>query len=312
MPALLCTMAKVLITGGTGLIGTALIQALESAGHQVHLLSRTASNAGGNVKRFRWSVQPGTMDPSAWAGVEHVVHLAGAGIADKRWSAARVQELIDSRAASARLLLRSAKEHGVQLKSFVSAAGINYYGAITSDHVFVETDAPGTDTIGRISRDWEAAVDVWSSVCRVVKLRTPIVLSPTGGALAKLAAPVRFGLGAALGSGRQWMPWVHLDDLVRIYIEALFDDRFNGAYNVNSGNDVTNAAFMRTIARVLHRPYVLPAVPSFVLKVALGGLSSILLEGSRASNERLLATGYRFEHPELEAALSDLLRQQQS
>jgi uncharacterized protein (TIGR01777 family) len=285
---------------------------LESAGHQVHLLSRTASNAGGNVKRFRWSVQPGTMDPSAWAGVEHVVHLAGAGIADKRWSAARVQELIDSRAASARLLLRSAKEHGVQLKSFVSAAGINYYGAITSDHVFVETDAPGTDTIGRISRDWEAAVDVWSSVCRVVKLRTPIVLSPTGGALAKLAAPVRFGLGAALGSGRQWMPWVHLDDLVRIYIEALFDDRFNGAYNVNSGNDVTNAAFMRTIARVLHRPYVLPAVPSFVLKVALGELSSILLEGSRASNERLLATGFRFEHPELEAALSDLLRQQQS
>lgn len=312
MPALLCTMAKVLITGGTGLIGTALIQALENAGHQVHLLSRTASNAGGNVKRFRWSVQQGTMDPAAWQGVEHVVHLAGAGIADKRWSTARVQELIDSRAASALLLLRSAKEHGVELKSFVSAAGINYYGAITSDHVFVETDAPGTDTIGRISRDWEAAVDVWSSVCRVVKLRTPIVLSPTGGALAKLAAPVRFGLGAALGSGRQWMPWVHLDDLVRIYIEALFDDRFNGAYNVNSGNDVTNAAFMRTIARVLHRPYVLPAVPSFVLKVALGGLSSILLEGSRASNERLLATGYRFEHPELEAALSDLLRQQQS
>ncbi len=301
-------MAKVLITGGTGLIGTALTQALESAGHQVHLLSRTASNAGGNVKRFRWSVQQGTMDPSAWAGVEHVVHLAGAGIADKRWSPARVQELVDSRAASARILLRSAKEHGVQLKSFVSAAGINYYGAVTSDHVFVETDAPGTDTIGRISREWEAAVDEWTTECRVVKLRTPIVLSRSGGALAKLTTPVRFGLGAALGSSKQWMPWVHLDDLVGVYIAALFDERFSGAYNVNSGNDVTNAVFMHTVARVLRRPYVLPAVPAFALKLALGELSSILLEGSRASNERLLSTGFRFRHPELEAALLDLLQ----
>ncbi len=301
-------MAKVLITGGTGLIGTALTLALERAGHQVHLLSRTAANTGGNVKRFRWSVQQGTMDPAAWQGVEHVVHLAGAGIADKRWSNARVHELIDSRAASARLLLRSAKEHGAKLKSFVSAAGINYYGAVTSDHVYMETDAPGTDTIGRISREWEAAVDEWATTCRVVKLRTPIVLSRTGGALAKLATPVRFGLGAALGSGEQWMPWVHLDDLVSIYMAALFDDSYNGAYNVNSGNDVTNAAFMRTTARVLHRPYVLPAVPGFVLKLALGELSSILLEGSRASNARLLAAGFRFNYTELEAALQDLLR----
>ncbi|MBL7981597.1 MAG: TIGR01777 family oxidoreductase [Flavobacteriales bacterium] len=301
-------MAKVLITGGTGLIGTALTMALERAGHHVQLLSRAAANKGGNVKRFRWSVQQGTMDPAAWQGVDHVVHLAGAGIADKRWSTTRVNELVDSRAASARLLLRSAKEHGVQLKSFVSASGINYYGAVTSDHVNVETDAPGTDTIGRISREWEAAVDEWATNCRVVKLRTPIVLSRTGGALAKLAAPVRFGLGAALGSGNQWMPWVHLDDLVSAYMAALFDDRYNGVYNVNSGNDVTNAAFMRTTARVLHRPYILPAVPGFVLKLALGELSSILLEGSRASNARLLATGFRFKHPELEAALQDLLR----
>ncbi len=301
-------MSKVLITGGTGLIGTALTHALQNAGHQVNLLSRTASTAGDNVKRFRWSVQQGMLDPAAWHDVEHVVHLAGAGIADKRWSKARVDELITSRAASSRLLLRSATEQGVRLKSFVSAAGINYYGAVTSDHVFVETDAPGTDTIGRISREWEAAVDEWATNCRVVKLRTPIVLSRTGGALAKLAAPVRFGLGAALGSGNQWMPWVHLDDLVSAYMKALFDDRYNGAYNVNSGNDVTNAAFMRTTARVLHRPYVLPAVPGFVLKLALGELSSILLEGSRASNQRLLNTGFRFKYPELEAALHDLLR----
>jgi len=300
-------MATILITGGSGLIGTALTQALIASGHTVRHIGRSARRSE-DVKGFVWDLDRGTMDAAALHGVDHIVHLAGAGIADERWTSARVQELIHSRTASARLLLTCARTNGIRVKSFVSAAGINYYGAATTEHVYTEDDMPGTDTIARISKEWEAAVDEWTPHTRVVKLRTPIVLSPTGGALAKLVAPVRWGLGTALGSGEQWMPWVHIDDLVRIYELALADDRFVGAYNVNTGNDVTNQEFMRTAAQVLDKPYFLPHVPAFMLRAVLGDLASILLGGSRASSQRLSAKmGYRFKHPLLTSALTGLL-----
>lgn len=299
-------MSIVLITGGSGLIGTALTEALRSLGHEVRHLGRRPGERYG-IRTYGWDVARGTMDGAALQGVDHIVHLAGAGIADKRWTPARVQELIDSRALSALLLLRTARELGVVPKSFVSAAGINYYGAVTSDRIFTELDGAGNDTIGRISLEWEAAVDQWSAVCRVVKLRTPVVLAAHGGALPKLMAPVKWGAGAALGSGRQWMPWIHLHDLVECYRSAIFKEAFFGAYNVCAPEDVTNAAMMKSVARVLGRPFFLPPVPGFLLKLALGELSGILLEGSRASNERLLRTGFRFQHPKLVGALRDLL-----
>lgn len=307
MPGVPSRMSTILITGGSGLIGTALTKALQTAGHSVRHMSRSAGTRNG-VQAFAWDIGAGTMDAKALDGVDHIVHLAGAGIADKRWTAARVQELIDSRALSALLLLRQAQATGLTLKSFVSAAGINYYGAVTKDHRYTETDPAGADTIGRISLEWEAAVDQWSSHCRVVKLRTPVVLAAEGGALGKLAAPVKFGLGAALGSGKQWMPWIHLHDLVRAYVQALEREDMQGAYNVNAPEDATNADVMRTTARVLKKPFFLPPVPGFLLKLALGDMSSILLEGSRASNARLLETGFEFVHPGLEGALRDVLR----
>lgn len=297
-------MSTILITGATGLIGTALQKSLRAKGHQVRTLGR---GAGDGVHTFHWDPDKNVLDDRALHGVEHIVHLAGAGIADQRWTAARVRVLTESRTHTALLLLERAKALGLSPQSFISAAGINYYGAITSDRIHVESDPAATDTIGRISSAWEQAVDQWADHCRVVKLRTPVVLSPRGGALAKLAAPVRFGLGAALGNGRQWMPWVHLDDLVRIYEQAINDTRIQGTYNVNASEHVNNATLMRTVARVLGKPFFLPAVPGVLLKLALGELSAILLEGSRASNERLLASGFRFEHDELEGALRHLL-----
>lgn len=299
-------MATILITGGSGLIGTALTRSLLDDGHTVRHLSRTEGELNG-VVAYRWDIKQGLVDPNALRDVDHIVHLAGAGIADKRWTDRRVKELIDSRALSSRLLLHAVVRAGVKPKTFVSAAGINYYGAVTGPHLFAETDAPGTDTIARISREWEEGVDPWAATCRVVKLRTPVVLARSG-PLKRLAAPVRCGLGAPLGSGRQWMPWIHVDDLVRIYRQALADTSMQGVYNVNTGNDVTNAEFMRTVAQVLGKPFFLPAVPAFALRLALGKLASILLEGSRASNVRLLSTGFRFEHAELREALEDLLR----
>ncbi|MBL7953311.1 MAG: TIGR01777 family oxidoreductase [Flavobacteriales bacterium] len=300
-------MATILITGASGLIGTALSRSLLASGHVVHHLGRGVSTSVA-TRSFTWDPSRDVMDASALNGVTHIVHLAGAGIADKRWSKARVQELITSRTATARLLLRCAREHGRRIDSFVSAAGIGYYGAVTTDHTFVENDGPASDTIGTISSAWESAVDEWRTLTRVVKLRTPVVLTNDGGALPKLAAPVKFGLGAPVGSGRQWMPWVHLADLVRIYGTALFNERMEGAYNVNTGNDVRNDDFMRTMAQTLHKPYFLPGVPAFALRLALGELSSVLLEGSRASNARLLETGFQFDHPQLKMALTGLYR----
>lgn len=300
-------MSTILITGGSGMIGTALTKALQDAGYGVRHMSRTAGTHNG-VQAFVWNLGSGTMDTKALDGVDHIVHLAGAGIADKRWTADRVQELIDSRALSALLLLRQAQKIGLAPKSFISAAGINYYGAVTGDHRYTESDTAGADTIGRISLEWEAAVDQWSSVCRVVKLRTPVVLAAEGGALTKLAAPVKLGLGAALGSGKQWMPWIHLHDLVRAYMHALDREDMHGAYNVNAPQDATNADVMRTVAHVLKRPFFLPPVPGFLLKLALGDMASILLEGSRASNARLVESGFAFSHPTLEGALRDVLR----
>lgn len=298
-------MATILITGASGLIGNALSGALEAQGHRIHKLGRGPSNPAQNT--YQWDLAKGTLDERCLEGVSHIVHLAGAGIADKRWTRTRVNELIDSRAASARLLLSAVERSGLRIDAFISAAGINYYGAVTTNKVFNEADPAGNDTIAHISVEWENAVDEWKAHTRVVKLRTPMVLAREGGALKKLALPVRSGAGAALGNGKQWVPWVHLHDLVRIYLAALFNESYRGAYNVNTGMDVTNDTLMGTLAQVMKRPYVLPNVPGFLLRLALGEMADILLAGSRASNERLLALGFTFEHRELKSALHDLL-----
>lgn len=299
-------MATVVITGGSGLIGQALTHALLRKGHKVRHLGRSVREVP-SVATFKWDIRAGTIDSASVIGVDHIVHLAGAGIADARWTKERVRELVDSRAASVRLLQRAVREHGQVPNSFVSAAGINYYGATTSDRTCVESDAAGGDSIGMISRKWEEAVDEWASMTRVVKLRTPIVLSAEGGALSKLAMPFRWGLGAALGSGKQWMPWVHIDDLVWAYESALFNDRMTGAYNVNANGTVNNEEFTTILARSLGKKVFLPNVPGFVLKATLGEMADLLLAGSRASNEKILATGFEFRFNDLAMALDDLL-----
>lgn len=300
-------MATILITGASGLIGSALAASLSAQGHVIHRLGRSKPYTS-DSQVFQWDTANDKIDERCLHGVTHIVHLAGAGIADRRWTEARVQELIASRSASSHLLLRAVQRTNAAVHTIVSAAGINYYGAYTTECKFSETAEAGSDTIARISVEWERAVDEWRDTARVVKLRTPIVLARNGSALQRLATPVRLGLGTALGHGRQWMPWVHLDDLVQLYTTALFDECYTGSYNANTGNDVTNAAFMRTLARVLRRPFLLPKVPAFALRIALGELSTILLEGSRADNSRLLRTGFRFRHGALEPALLNLLR----
>jgi len=298
-------MATVLITGASGLIGTALDRRLTADGHLVHRLGRSPDPA--DPRSFGWDIGKGWLDQRCLDGVTHVVHLAGAGIADQRWSSTRVQELIDSRTYSSRLLLRTALDRSASLDAFVSAAGIGYYGAITSEHRYVEADPPGNDTITRISAEWERAVDEWNGLTRVVKLRTPMVLARNGGAMTRLLPVVDLGIASALGSGRQWVPWVHLDDLVEAYVAALFSPDMRGAYNVCASHDVTNDDLMRTIALVRNKPYFMPRVPGFALRLLFGEMASILLKGSRTSSELLARTGFEFKFGVLEPALHDLL-----
>lgn len=299
-------MATILVTGGSGLIGRRLSEKLISEGHAVRWLSRTPGTLDG-VTAYAWDPVRDRVDEAALKGVEGIVHLAGAGIADKRWTEVRVEELIASRAGTARLLHRACVANGTAPRCFVSAAGVGYYGAVTSDHRFSESDPHGQDTIARISLEWETAVDEWSATCRVVKLRTPLVLAAEGGALPRLARIARLGLASPLGAGLQHMPWVHIDDLVSAYALALTYETMSGAYNIRGGCS-TNADMMRAIARAVERPFMAPRVPAFLLRLVLGDLSQVLLEGSDVDDKRLRDAGFSYAFENLEVSLRALMR----
>lgn len=300
-------MSIVLITGGSGLVGHHLTKLLISESFEVRHLSRSAqSNAP--VPTFEWNIAKGFIDPRALENVGHIIHLSGAGIAEERWTEERMWVLYSSRVDAAALLHREMRKTGSWPKSFISASGINYYGTLTSDRIFTEGDPPANDTLGKLCQAWEAAANEWAAKCRVVVLRTSVVLAREGGALSKLSGPARWGLASPLGHGRQWMSWVHIDDLAHAYLHAIRNAEMHGAYNIAAPEDVRNREMMREVAHVLHRPFLFPAVPRFVLRTMLGELSSMVLEGSRVSNAKLVASGFEFRHPELRQALKGLLQ----
>ena len=300
-------MSTILITGGSGLIGSALTKELLAQDHSVRHLSRTPRSRDG-AQAFAWDVQRGTLDKSALDGVDHIVHLAGENIVGKRWSQERLKLCQDSRTESARMLLRTAHEIGLRPKSFVSASGVGYYGAITTDKLFTESDANANDTIGRLTRAWEDAVDEWQGITRVLKLRTPMVLAREGGALPRFFPLAKWFILAPLGSGNQWLPWVHIDDLVRLYIHAMENAGMSGAYNACASEQPRQCDFVRAITRAVHRPLFPIAVPAFALQLAMGERSALLTEGSRASDARVQETGFEFRFAALAPALADLTR----
>lgn len=300
-------MSTVVITGGSGFIGGHLTKLLLKEGFAVRHLSRSA-HPDAVVPTFKWNIAKGFVDPRALENADHIVHLSGAGIADKRWTKERRQVLYASRVDAADLLKREVEKSGTWPKTFISASGVNYYGTVTSDHVFTEEESSSNDFLGQLCQAWEDAADAWSPPCRVVKLRTSVVLASEGGVLPKMAAPARWGLASPFGSGKQWMPWVHIEDLARAYLQAIQHTDMQGAYNIAASEDVRNHDFMREVAHALHRPYLLPNIPAFALRAVLGGPSELVLEGSRVSNVKLVGCGFEFRHPELTAALGDLLQ----
>lgn len=297
---------SVLITGASGLIGLRLTSLLQQKGYHVSHLGRSAKT--GRVPSFTWNVETGKMDPSALAGIDTVVHLAGAGVADQRWNAARKKVILESRTKSTALLYEALKSVSHSVKTVISASAIGYYGFGLDETLLTEESRSGTDYLAQVVHEWEQQVDRIASLgIRVVKIRIGIVLSEKGGALKEMATPVRWGVGSPLGTGRQVVSWIHLDDLCEIFVRAIEDNGLVGVYNAVAPHPVTNREMTRAMARVLKRPLWLPPVPGFVLRMLVGEMADLVVNGSLISSKKIVDAGFVFKFPGLEGALQDLL-----
>ena len=296
---------RVLVSGSHGLIGSELVARLPGAGHESVRLVRGARAAPAEA---RWDVEAGTIDSGALDGVDAVVNLAGEGIAAHRWSADHKRRVLASRVEGTRLLAEAAAAAQPRPSVFVNASAIGYYGD-RGEEELTEESAPGRDFLADVCRQWEAATGAAEAAgVRVVLLRSGIVLSPKGGALAKQLPLFRLALGGRLGSGRQWTSWISLDDEVGAILHSLGEEGVRGPVNATAPHPVTNAQFTRTLARVLRRPAV-ARVPGPALSAAMGAEMAkvMLLASQRVLPAKLDATGYRFRHRELDPALRALL-----
>jgi hypothetical protein len=265
---------------------------------------------GKSVKTYLWDIKNGTLDKNALFEADYLVHLAGAGIADENWSVERKKEIIDSRTKSIDLIVSNLKELPNKLISFVSASGIGYYGADTGNEHISEQHRAGTDFVADCCVQWEAAADEIQALgIRTVKLRTGIVLSEKGGALPRLTQPVRWGVGAALGTGKQWQSWIHLDDLCEMYLKSMIDEQMTGAYNAVAPTPVTNLELTKISAQVLKRPFWFPNVPAFALKLVFGEMANIVLGGNYVLNQRITQEAdFNYKFVDVRKALADLLK----
>lgn len=299
-------MATVLVTGGTGLIGKRLCEKLKLAGYDVAVLSQVRYNKS-DFPVFYWNWQKQEIDEIALKNSDFIIHLAGANIAGQRWSESRKKLIVDSRVESTEFLQSKIKELNISPKAFITASAVGYYGAITTKKVFKEINSPGTDFLATTCKLWEeAASNVFDPRIRTVQLRTGIVLTSTGGAIEKIIKPIKFGIGAILGSGKQAMPWIHVDDLCDMYIKAIQDVRLNGVYNAAAPDFQSNKTLTKALAKVVNKRIWLPNVPNFILKIIYGEMAVMLLYGSQVSSEKILNTGFEFKYPKLKEALKQL------
>lgn len=300
-------MRRVLVTGGSGLVGSKLIEALLNKGVEVHNLSRSGK-APKNAIGFKWDYSQDYLEKGTLEGVDSIFHLAGAGVADQRWSDKRKKEILDSRIKTANLLFNAVKKMEEKPKAFLSASGIAFYGTKTTDKTFTENDSKGSGFLADVSEQWEQAAQQFTHLdLNAVCLRIGVVLAKNGGALQKMAQPIKWGLGSPLGSGKQIMPWIHIEDLVNLFIYAA-ENQWSGVYNAVSGSNPSNIEMTKAIAEVLNRPVFLPHVPAFVLRLILGEMADeIALEGSAVSNQKITEIGFETAFSDLPTALRDCL-----
>ena len=303
-------MTTVLITGGTGMIGSALTKALTEKAYKVIILTRKAKPSTGIVSYKEWDVAKGVIDRDSIAEADYIIHLAGANVADGRWTEKRKKEIVDSRVKSGELLVRSLKETPNKVKAVISASAIGWYGPdpqVPNPTPFVETDRMDDSFLGATSKLWEASIQpVLEFDKRLVIFRIGIVLSNEGGAYAEFKKPLNFSAATILGNGKQVVSWIHIDDLVRLFIAAIDDEKLNGIYNAVAPNPVTNKELIVEISKQRHKLYIPLHVPTFALKIALGEMSVEVLKSATVSSKKLEGTGFQFLYPTITDAVKNL------
>ncbi len=305
-------MQTILITGGTGLVGKALTKRLVKKGFHVIVLTRKlpVQNDEKNIEFALWDVAKKNIDIAAVQKADHIIHLAGAGVVEKRWTAAYKKEIQQSRIQSSILLIETLKQHENKVQTIVSASAIGWYGADEGPQQipFTETAKPDTAFLGETCRMWEESIDAATVLNkRVVKLRTGIVLSNAGGAYAEFKKPLRFGVATILSSGKQIISWIHIDDLCRIYIEAILNIQLSGAYNAVAPAPVSNKTLTLELAKSQRGKFFVPMhIPAFILKIILGESSIEVLKSCTVSCEKIKKTGFTFLYPSIESAIKQL------
>jgi uncharacterized protein (TIGR01777 family) len=295
----------ILLTGATGMLGKDLIEMLLKQGHTVSVLSRKARQIN-QVKVFLWDVYKQQIDAKCLEGVDSIIHLAGENISKGKWTDQRKKEIIDSRVLSTQLLYQTIAETKNQVKNFISAAAVGYYGT-RGDEILTEESNPGHNFLAKCCIQWEKAVDQGQQLnLRVVKIRTGVVLSKDEGALEAMAKPIRFFAGAPLGNGKQWIPWIHYQDMTQIYLFALNNESLTGAYNASAPFPVTNKAITKAIAKQLHRPVWPFSIPRKALELILGEMSSLALNSTNTSAQKILSSGFKFKYTHIDQALADI------
>jgi hypothetical protein len=305
----------VLIAGGTGMIGSHLANRLAADGSRVIILTRDTSRrepVHPSISFAAWDPNTQQVDEGAIASADHVVHLAGAGVADKRWSKKRKKEIVDSRVKSGELIIQALHKYPNQVKTLICGSAIGFYGPGDRDREFTEEDPAFDDFLAETCRAWESSVAPAESLGkRLVVFRTGIVLSSKGGALEEFRKPLRFGVVPVLGTGTQVISWIHVDDLVSMYQGAMENNKMEGVYNAVAPHPVSNREFMRTLKRVERRAGLVIEVPSVFLKLILGEMSIEVLKSAKVSADKIVSTGFTFRFPQIHEALQDLIRKGQ-
>lgn len=300
---------RVLITGGSGFVGKHLSQLLIEKGYSVSILSRTSKENTKDIFYYLWNVDLGTIDEQAVLEADIIINLAGEGIADKKWTKERKMAILNSRVLAIELIYKVLKKNNKSLDAFVSASGVGIYGAKNSVKIYSEESPVADDFLGMTCQKWEAATDLIASLnIRTVKIRTGLVIGPNDGFLKKLIPIFKLKIGTPLGTGEQYMPWIHIDDLCGIYLKSIENHEMNGAFNAVIRDGTTNTIFSRKLAKIFGYTMWLPNVPAFVLRLFLGEMSQIVLTGQRISSDKIEKAGYEFKFSKLGYALRDCIK----
>lgn len=300
---------NVLLTGGTGFVGKYLTDVLIEAGFSVSILSRSDRENTPRVTYYKWDLKKNYIDKNAVLNADYIIHLAGEGIVEKRWTKRRKKAIIESRVRPVEMIYSILEMNNKKLEGFISASGIGIYGAITSHKICTENTPPADDFLGITCQKWENAADKIGSLnIRTVKIRTGIVFGKNEGFLKKMVPTFKSGFGTVLGSGKQYLPWIHIEDLCQIYLKSIEDTKLEGAYNACVTDNTTNSRFSKTMAKLYDYSIWIPKVPVIVLKILLGQMSEAILTGQRVSSEKIQKTGFEFQFTDLEKTLINCIK----